>query len=107
MCLPETPGSGSFTAADFTIRLSDRDAWIDFMRGEAMNFAAPAPFLQVIDKMERENPDVTAAKLEGLGTSREAVGQWTGRPPLRPVPLGEVIGAFSYVDIPIPTPAPL
>jgi len=42
-----------------------------------------------------------------LGASREAIGQWTGRPPLRPVPLGEVIGAFSYDDIPIPTPAPL
>ncbi len=42
-----------------------------------------------------------------LGAAREAVGQWTGRPPLRPVPLGEVIGAFSYDDIPIPTPAPL
>ncbi len=42
-----------------------------------------------------------------LGAAREAIGQWTGRPPLRPVPLGEVIGAFSYDDIPIPTPAPL
>ncbi len=42
-----------------------------------------------------------------LGVSRDAVGQWTGRPPLRPVALGELIGAFSYDDIPIPEPAPL
>ncbi len=42
-----------------------------------------------------------------LGVSREAVGQWTGRPPLRPVSLGELIGTFSYDDIPIPEPAPL
>jgi thioredoxin reductase/bacterioferritin-associated ferredoxin len=42
-----------------------------------------------------------------LGISRNSVGQWTGRPPLRPVALGELIGDFSYSDIPIPEPAPL
>ncbi len=42
-----------------------------------------------------------------LDRPREATGQWTGRPPLRPVPLGELIGDFSYDDIPIPEPAPL
>jgi thioredoxin reductase/bacterioferritin-associated ferredoxin len=42
-----------------------------------------------------------------LGCSREGVGQWTGRPPLRPVPLGALIGSFDYSDIPIPEPAPL
>jgi bacterioferritin-associated ferredoxin len=41
------------------------------------------------------------------GRSREAVGQWTARPPLRPVPLGDLTGTFSYDDIPIPEPAPL
>jgi len=42
-----------------------------------------------------------------LRQPREAVGQWTGRPPLRPVSLGELVGSFSYDDIPIPKPAPL
>lgn len=42
-----------------------------------------------------------------LREPREAVGQWTGRPPLRPVSLGELVGDFSYDDIPIPKPAPL
>jgi thioredoxin reductase/bacterioferritin-associated ferredoxin len=42
-----------------------------------------------------------------LGMPREAIGQWTGRPPLRPVGLGELIGSFDYDDIPIPEPAPL
>lgn len=41
------------------------------------------------------------------GLSREAVGHWTGRPPLRPVPLGQLIGTFDYADIPVPEPAPL
>lgn len=39
--------------------------------------------------------------------SREAVGYWTGRPPLRPVPLAALLGTFAYSDIPVPTPAPL
>jgi thioredoxin reductase/bacterioferritin-associated ferredoxin len=50
---------------------------------------------------------VQALMAQNLGCPREAVGQWTGRPPLRPVALGELIGDFSYDDIPIPTPAPL
>lgn len=41
------------------------------------------------------------------GLSREAVGHWTGRPPLRPVPLDDLIGSFDYADIPVPEPAPL
>jgi thioredoxin reductase/bacterioferritin-associated ferredoxin len=42
-----------------------------------------------------------------LRVPREAVGYWTGRPPLRPVSLGDLIGTFNYDDIPIPEPAPL
>jgi thioredoxin reductase/bacterioferritin-associated ferredoxin len=41
------------------------------------------------------------------GVSREDVGGWTARPPLRPVALADLIGDFSYDDIPIPEPAPL
>lgn len=50
----------------------------------------------------------TAAELlaRHLG-SREAVGYWTGRPPLRPVALADLLGEFTYADIPVPTPAPL
>jgi thioredoxin reductase/bacterioferritin-associated ferredoxin len=50
----------------------------------------------------------TAAELlaRHLG-SREAAGYWTGRPPLRPVALADLLGEFAYGDIPVPTPAPL
>lgn len=41
------------------------------------------------------------------GLSRESVGTWTPRPPLRPVPLAAMLGTFDYADIPIPPPAPL
>ena len=52
--------------------------------------------------------DVAAELLaQARGVSRKAVGYWTGRPPLRPVPLADLVGAFDYADIPIPKPAPL
>jgi NAD(P)H-nitrite reductase large subunit len=52
--------------------------------------------------------DVAAELLAArCGTDREAAGFWTGRPPLRPVALADLVGDFSYDDIPIPEPAPL
>ena len=39
--------------------------------------------------------------------SRELAGQWTGRTPLRPIPIDQIIGKYSYDDIPIPKAAPL
>lgn len=51
--------------------------------------------------------DVAAQLLAARVGSREAVGYWTGRPPLRPVGFEALIGSFSYDDIPIPKPAPL
>ena len=38
---------------------------------------------------------------------RRAAGQWTGRAPLRPVAMDELVGRFEYEDIPVPPPAPL
>ena len=41
------------------------------------------------------------------GCTREAIGQATGRPPLRPVPLHSLAGAFDFDALPMPEPAPL
>jgi thioredoxin reductase/bacterioferritin-associated ferredoxin len=50
----------------------------------------------------------TAGDLVALQVgSRNAIGWWTGRPPLRPVPLADLVGTFDYGDIPVPKPAPL
>ena len=38
---------------------------------------------------------------------RRAAGQWTGRAPLRPVAMDDLVGRFDYGDIPTPPPAPL
>lgn len=41
-----------------------------------------------------------------LNCSRSDVGRWTVRSPLRPIPLRDLIGDYSYDDIPKPAPAP-
>jgi hypothetical protein len=41
------------------------------------------------------------------GRTREAIGQATGRPPLRPVPLQVLAGAFDFDALPMTEPAPL
>lgn len=41
------------------------------------------------------------------GWDRATIGQPSARPPLRPVPLAAITGAFDYDDLPIPAPAPL
>ena len=51
--------------------------------------------------------DVVAELVARHVAGREAAGQWTGRPPLRPVQLDALVGQFTYDDIPVPTPAPL
>jgi bacterioferritin-associated ferredoxin len=52
--------------------------------------------------------DVAAWVLaHALGVERSVVSPWTGRPPLRPVLLADLVGRFDYSDIPIPKPAPL
>lgn len=51
--------------------------------------------------------DVAGELLAAKVGSREAAGAFTARPPLRPVALADLMGAFDYSDIPIPAPAPL
>ncbi|HWK43471.1 MAG TPA: NAD(P)/FAD-dependent oxidoreductase [Stellaceae bacterium] len=50
----------------------------------------------------------TAGALMALRVGdRESAGQFTGRPPLRPIPIDLLTGTYDYADIPIPGPAPL
>ncbi|MEM1346630.1 MAG: FAD/NAD(P)-binding oxidoreductase, partial [Pseudomonadota bacterium] len=50
---------------------------------------------------------VALGRAPDIDTARRTAGQWTGRVPLRPLPLAAMIGAFDYTDIPVPEPAPL
>jgi len=50
---------------------------------------------------------VTTGTVPDIDAGRRRAGQWTGRVPLRPIPLSALVGDFSYADIPVPEPAPL
>ena len=49
---------------------------------------------------------VADGRVPDVDAGRRRIGQWTGRAPLRPVPLSALVGGFSYADIPIPGTAP-
>jgi thioredoxin reductase/bacterioferritin-associated ferredoxin len=51
--------------------------------------------------------EAVASLMECCGVSRESIGYWTARLPLRPVPISTLTGDFDYADIPIREPAPL
>lgn len=65
-----------FEKGDFKVRLSDRRVWNEFAsRVGIMEENLPA-FLQVIDKLDRDKPEVIQTKLELMGTSLEAVREF-------------------------------
>src|SRR6185295_12669212 len=55
------------TQNDFVIRLSSRNAWQDFFNARCSDGTKAYDFYQVIDKIEREKPEVTDEKLKALG----------------------------------------
>lgn len=61
------------TNDDFVIRLSSRNAWQDFFNARSSDPAKAYDFYQVIDKMEREKPEVTEEKLAALGIKASEV----------------------------------
>ncbi len=61
------------TAADFVVRLSSRNAWQDFFQQRSADGSKAYDFYQAIDKLERERPEVTQAKLASLGIALEDV----------------------------------
>lgn len=50
--------------------------------------------------------EAAASLMECHGIDRLRIGQFTARPPLRPISLGDVTRDFEYSDIPLPEPAP-
>jgi histidyl-tRNA synthetase len=65
--LIDTLRSFGLTPEDCVIRLSSRNAWHDFFvehKGEATR---EYEFYQIIDKLEREKPEVSEQKLKGIG----------------------------------------
>jgi histidyl-tRNA synthetase len=68
------------TAEDFVVRLSSRNAWQDFYesgkRKAEIGKDDAYEFFQIIDKLEREEPAQSEAKLAALGFSLEGVNRF-------------------------------
>src|SRR6266850_2366110 len=61
--------SFGLTEKDFVIRLSSRNAWHDFFLQHHGDPAREHEFYQIIDKLEREDPQINDQKLSSLGFS--------------------------------------
>ncbi len=67
--LIDTLRSFGLTPRDFVIRLSSRNAWQAFFDQRCQDPARGYEFFQIIDKLEREQPDRRREKLARLGFS--------------------------------------
>lgn len=79
------------TEEDFVVRLSSRNAWHDFYAQRQPDSAKEYEFYQVVDKLEREAPEVSEQKLGGLGFSLADVQAFItqGEPTAE---LGKIVG---------------
>jgi len=82
--LIDTLRSFGLTSKDFVIRLSSRNAWQDFFSQRCPDSAKAYEFYQIIDKLEREQPEHSREKLAKLGFSYEEITSFikTGKPTL-------------------------
>jgi histidyl-tRNA synthetase len=69
-----------FAAGDFVVRISDRDAWLGFCAQRGIDPARIGEFLQIIDKLERDKPEVLAGKLAGFGVTPEDLREFIADP---------------------------
>ena len=61
------------TSKDFVVRLSSRQAWQRFFAARGGQPEQTYDFFQIVDKVEREKPEVSAQKLQALGIQFEDV----------------------------------
>src|ERR1043166_8122659 len=64
------------TERDFVLRLSSRNAWHDFFVRRPGDPAREYEFYQVVDKLDRQEPEQSDAKLRALGFSLTAVNEF-------------------------------
>ena len=80
--LIDTLRAFKLTADDFVIRLSSRNAWQEFFEKRCTDASKSYAFFQIIDKLEREEPEVSKKKLADLGFSYDEVNEFitAGKP---------------------------
>lgn len=70
------------TSEDFVVRLSSRNAWMEFFEKRCSDPGKSYEFFQIIDKLEREAPEESAKKLSAIGFSLNEVDDFivAGKP---------------------------
>ena len=69
-----------FEKDDYQVRVSDRQAWANFASGHRLDADQLATFLQIVDKLERDRPEVLSEKLAALGLSLDQVKEFIANP---------------------------
>ena len=70
------------TSEDFVVRLSSRNAWMEFFEKRCSDPGKSYEFIQIIDKLEREMPEESSKKLSAIGFSLNEVNDFivAGKP---------------------------
>jgi len=76
----ETMLAFGFEAGDFVVRVSDRRAWTDFAAAKGIPDDSIPEFLGIIDKIERDKPEVLVEKLAKFSLTPEAVRAFIADP---------------------------
>ncbi|MEP2775810.1 MAG: histidine--tRNA ligase [Luteolibacter sp.] len=69
-----------FGQGDFVVRVSDRNAWVKFAEARGVTDEAMPDFLNLVDKLEREKPEVLEEKLSKFGTTLTEVKDFVAKP---------------------------
>jgi histidyl-tRNA synthetase len=69
-----------FVAGDFVVRVSDRNAWISFASKHGVPEDAVPDFLNIVDKLEREKPEVLTQRLAAYGLSVDSIRAFIADP---------------------------
>jgi histidyl-tRNA synthetase len=78
---------------DFVVRLSHRKAWTSFLEAHGLSGKQIPGVLQIVDKLERDAPEVLEEKLTAVGLSLSQVKDFIKGPP--PPELHHVIGNLT------------
>ncbi|MGA0899903.1 MAG: histidine--tRNA ligase, partial [Luteolibacter sp.] len=76
----ETMLAFGFRQGDFVVRISDRNAWIRFASAKKISDEQMPDFLSLVDKIERENPEVLSEKLATYGLTTDEVKSFIKSP---------------------------
>jgi len=76
----ETMLAFGFVKGDFVVRVSDRNAWIRFATEHGVEDDRISDFLNLVDKIEREKPEVLEEKLAAFSLTVEKVRAFIASP---------------------------